>query len=512
MKSYHILVAVSGGIAAYKACDLVSKLSRSYDVKVMMTSNAMEFVRPVTFAALSHNDVFCSEFHSSDPIPHIELAKWADLLIAAPASANLIAKAVHGIADNLVTSTFLACTCPKILCPAMNEHMLENPVTQHNIQLARQYGWIIADPAVGHLACMDTGKGRLPDTPVLLELIRQTLQETAKKDSPDGAAADTEEKKQIPENDPDLEVHLRHEMHARDLFAVSAQPDAPAVRQALDLLKERMDKQGDETLISVPNQDHENPLLLTPEMEAEQTQENSAEGQQEDEIICEDLYARTRPLVGLHVLISAGPTQEALDPVRYITNHSSGKQGYAIAQDAKEWGADVILISGPVSIPVPEGIQVIQITSALEMEKAMQEHASWADFIIMAAAVGDYRPSHPAAQKIKKSDTTMLVEFVKNPDILKSLGRAKKDTQVLCGFAMETENLDANARSKLESKNCDMLIANNLSTAGAGFQNDTNVVSLLKPDSIEHLPLQSKKQLGYTILAQMLEIWKGKHV
>lgn len=447
MMRKHILVAVTGGIAAYKACDLVSKLSREYDVKVMMTENAEEFVNPVTFAALSHSEVYDSEFHGSDPIPHINLAKWADLLIIAPATANIIAKAVCGIADNLMTSTFLACTCPKILCPAMNEHMLENPVTQHNIELARQYGWVILEPETGHLACMDSGKGRLPETSVMINKIKEVLGESVP--APETEVFEAPENQENPVN-----------------IKKSEQPEKP------DHPKE--DTNIDET-----------------------------------EVLYDDALKEIKPLRGLHVLISAGPTQESLDPVRFLSNHSSGKQGYAIAKDAVSWGAEVVLVSGPTALEAPKDVKLISVVSAIDMEKAMNEYASWADFIIMAAAVADYRPVSMADQKIKKSDANLTVEFVKNPDILSELGKKKKSGQVLCGFAMETENLDANARQKLESKNCDLLVANNLTTKGAGFQGDTNVVSLLKPDSIEHLPLQSKEELGYTILADMLEIRKG---
>lgn len=422
MNQLHVLVAVSGGIAAYKACALISSLSKKgYDVKVVMSDHAREFVSEINFAALSHNPVYTSEFNTpGDPIPHISLAKWADVLIVAPATANTIAKAVYGIGDNLMTSTFLACTCPKILCPAMNVHMYENPVTQANIARARELGWQIVEPEAGLLACQEEGKGRLPETEVMIE----------------------------------------------------------AIEKALNV------KKPDQNIASLP--------LM-----------------QSEDLLLDELMDQDHPLAGKHVLVNAGPTCEPFDPVRFVTNHSSGKQGYAIAADARDWGAQVILVSGPVSLPEPEGIKTIHVTTACEMEKAIMDNEAWADFIIMAAAVADYRPKTVADQKMKKSDESMVVEFVKNPDILKQLGLGKRKDQVLCGFAMETQNLDQNARAKLEAKNCDLLIANNLTTSGAGFQSDTNVVSLLKKDSVEHLPKMSKEQLGFVILAQMVQLQKG---
>lgn len=396
MEYQNVLVGISGGIAVYKVCDLVSQLSkRNKNVKVIMTEHAAKFVGPVTFEALSHNPVAVQMFdEGTDPIPHITLAQWADVFILAPATANVIAKAVHGMADDLLSSTMLALTCPKIMCPAMNTHMLENPATVRNIAQAEKDGWNIVMPEYGHLACMESGKGRLPKTDVLLDAIEQ-------------AAAE-------------------------------------------------------------------------------------------------------QPLKGLHVLISAGPTQEALDPVRFLSNHSSGKQGYAIAKAAARMGAEVRLVSGPVALDRIDGVQTIPVKSARDMQQAVEENFDWADFIIMAAAVADYRPKQTAEQKIKKHEGSMMVEFVKNPDILAGLGAKKKNGQVLCGFAMETENLEKNARAKLESKNCDLLIANNLTTPGAGFQTDTNVVTMMKLDGNEQLPLLSKEELGCRILKEMMEIRKGK--
>lgn len=398
MSKKRIVVGVSGGIAAYKACDLVSKLSKKdYEVKVILTKHAEKFVSKLTFEALCHNYVETDLFDESneDPIAHITLAKWADLMIIVPATANIIAKVTHGISDDLLSTTFLACNKHKMICPAMNTQMYENPITQKNIQACKDLGYQILDPVVGHLACNDTGRGKMIEPADIVEAI-------------------------------------------------------------------------------------------------------------------DNYFNTSNKLSGKTVLISAGPTQEAMDPVRFISNHSSGKQGYAIAKAAKAMGANVILVSGPVQLEKIEGIQTIDVTSALDMFEAIKQNADKADYIIMAAAVSDYRPENIAEHKIKKSDDTIEMIFVKNPDILAYLGQHKTKKQIICGFAMETQDLDKNAREKLEKKNCDMLIANNLFVSGAGFQTDTNIVSLLTKDSIEHLPKLSKEELGQKILETMMKIEEGK--
>lgn len=398
MSKKRIVVGVSGGIAAYKACDLVSKLSKKdYEVKVILTKHAEKFVSKLTFEALCHNYVETDLFDESneDPIAHITLAKWADLMIIVPATANIIAKVTHGISDDLLSTTFLACNKHKMICPAMNTQMYENPITQKNIQACKDLGYQILDPVVGHLACNDTGKGKMIEPADIVEAI-------------------------------------------------------------------------------------------------------------------DNYFNTSNKLSEKTVLISAGPTQEAMDPVRFISNHSSGKQGYAIAKAAKAMGANVILVSGPVQLEKIEGIQTIDVTSALDMFEAIKQNADKADYIIMAAAVSDYRPENIAEHKIKKSDDTIEMTFVKNPDILAYLGQHKTKKQIICGFAMETQDLDKNAKEKLEKKNCDMLIANNLFVSGAGFQTDTNIVSLLTKDSIEHLPKLSKEELGQKILETMMKIEEGK--
>lgn len=392
METKHIVIGVCGGVAAYKACDLVSKLSKkNYEIKVVLTQNAQEFVRPIVFESLSKNKCEVSLFDETneDPIAHITLAKWADIMVLVPATANVIAKVVHGIADDIVTTTFLACFRKKLICPAMNVHMYENEVTQRNIQLAKELGYHFVEPVVGHLACNDTGKGKLADVEDIVKAI-----------------------------DAEFE----------------------------------------------------------------------------------------QPLKGKNVLISAGPTQESLDPVRFLSNHSSGKQGYAIAKAAKEMGANVTLVSGPVALSDIEDVNMIHVKNAQDMFDAIKEIIDQQDYIIMAAAVADYRPEIVADQKIKKSDEEITFRFVKNPDILAYIGKHKKPSQIVCGFAMETQNLEQNAKRKLEDKNCDMLIANNLFTKGAGFQTDTNIVTLFKKDKAENLPMLSKEELGYLILRTMKQI------
>lgn len=393
----HVLVGVTGGIAAYKACDLVSTLSKKeYEIRVIMTMNAAEFVSPLTFDALSHNKTETSLFNedNDDPIAHINLAHWADVVVIVPASADVIAKVVHGISDDLLTTTFLACTCHKIICPAMNVHMYENEVTQENIQKAIKLGYQIVEPVVGHLACNDTGKGKLASVPDIVDVI-------------------------------------------------------------------------------------------------------------------DDYLYKEQTLKGKKVLISAGPTQEALDPVRYITNHSSGKQGYAIAKAALSLGADVTLVAGPNHLEDIPGVNTIHITSANEMFEAMKSQYDDTNYVIMAAAVSDYRPELVADQKLKNKDESITFKFVKNPDILAYLGAHKKN-QVICGFAMETQDLDKNARHKLETKNCDMLIANNLFTEGAGFNTPTNIVTLLTKSEDIHLPKLTKEELGYKILDVLQKIEKER--
>lgn len=404
MENRNILIGITGSIAAYKICSLVSSLSKQgYNVKVIETKHATAFIPPLTLAALSHHDVYTDEFNGENEalIPHIALTKSADVFCIAPADANILAKAATGIADDLLSSAILACNKPILVAPAMNVHMYENPATQANLNTLRLRGWQVIEPESGVLACQDTGKGRLADLTTIEHAIINLLE-----------------------------------------------------------------------------------------------QQNSDQ----------DLLANKK------VVISAGPTVESLDPVRFLSNHSTGKQGYAIARAAQKMGADVVLVSGPVHLEKPQGVRLIPVVDARQMEEAMKQESGDADFVIMAAAVADFRFKETFDQKMKKENDrdTITFELVKNPDILASLGANKKPGQVLCGFAMETENLDHNARAKLEKKNCDLLVANNLNTEGAGFGTDTNVVSLLLKDSTQHLGMQNKEELGRTILKTMLQLQKGQ--
>ncbi|MDD7281220.1 bifunctional phosphopantothenoylcysteine decarboxylase/phosphopantothenate--cysteine ligase CoaBC [Floccifex sp.] len=393
----HICIGVSGGIAAYKACDIVSKLSKKdYEIKVLMTKHATEFVAPLTFETLSHNPCYSDLFDSNieDPIEHVELARWADLFVIVPCSANVLAKVVHGLADDFVTTSFLACHSKKMICPAMNVHMYENEVTQQNLKKAKELGYMIVEPETGMLACNDVGKGKL-------------------------ASVDT-------------------------------------IVDAIDAC-----------------------------------------------------FEQEKKLTGKKVLINAGPTQEDIDPVRFITNHSSGKQGYAIAKAARDMGANVTLVMGPTQLDDLEHVNTVHVKSANDMFEAMKDHLNEADYVIMSAAVADYRPEIVSDQKLKKDDETMTIKMVKNPDILAYAGAHKRENQYICGFAMETENLEQNAYKKLVNKNCDMLIANNLFTNGAGFNVDTNVVTLFKKDEKICLPKMTKEQLGVKILETLKEIEEG---
>lgn len=389
-----IVLGVTGGIAAFKAAQLASDLiKKDYDVEVILTKNATQFITPLTFEALIGHNVVVDTFEKvqNRSIHHISIAKKADLFILVPASANVIAKVAHGIADDMLTTTFLACNKQKVICPAMNTQMYENPITQENLQRCRDLGYAILEPAVGHLACGDTGKGKLCDLQDILDYVDRFFHRS-------------------------------------------------------DLLK------------------------------------------------------------GKRVLITAGPTQEALDPVRYLTNHSSGKMGYSLAQAALDMGAEVTLISGPVQLTAPKGVRFYPVTTAKEMFDAVCAHCDTADFIIKAAAVGDYRPLYVSEQKIKKDGERLHVEFVKNPDILAYLGEHKRPHQIICGFAMETQNLLENAQAKLENKHCDMIVANDLHTEGAGFQSDTNIATILDRSSRTPCPKMSKYALGVTILKHMLAL------
>ena len=393
-----VILGVTGSIAAYKAANLASMLRKQHaDVQVIMTKNATEFINPITFETLTGKkclvDTFDRNFQYE--VEHVELAKRADLAIVAPASANVIAKLAHGIADDMLTTTLLACTCPKLVAPAMNTRMYENPVTQDNMDILRKYGFRIIEPAVGHLACGDTGAGKLPPETLLLECIL-------------------------------------------------------------------------------------------------------------DEIAME------KDMKGLHVLITAGPTMEAIDPVRFISNHSTGKMGYALARVCRRRGAEVTLVSGKTNLEAPYGVTLVPVTSAQDMFEAVSSRAKEQDLIIKAAAVADYRPVTVAENKIKKSPGDMSIALERTTDILAWLGEHRQEGQVLCGFAMETEHMVEHAKEKLTRKHVDMIAANNVKVAGAGFGTDTNVVTLITEDGAEELAKMSKEEVASRILDALLRLRRNR--
>lgn len=388
MEPKHILIVVTGGIAAYKACDLTSRLSKTgHEIRVVMTEHATKFVTPLTFESLCHRPVLTSLFedHPEDPIAHVNLAKWADVVCVVPATANIIGKIAHGIADDLASTVCLAAFRKRILCPAMNVHMYENEAVQDNLRVLRNRGWEILEPVSGLLACQDEGKGKLPPVETIAETVLSSLHD--------------------------------------------------------------------------------------------------------------------KPLAGKRVVVTAGPTQEALDPVRFISNHSTGKQGYAIARAARNLGAETVLITGPVSLAAPSGMEVVPVVSAREMFEAVKARQD-ADMFVLAAAVSDFRPKDVSDQKIKKRDASLVTELEPNPDILAWLGEHKQPGQKLVGFAMETQNLEENARHKLEAKHCDLLVANDLFVPGAGFGTDTNVVLFITPEETRRLEKTTKEDLGYRILEE----------
>ena len=389
-----VLLCVSGSIAAYKIAYLASALKKlKADVHVLMTRNATNFINPITFETLTGNkclvDTFDRNFEFS--VEHVSLAKAADVVLVAPASANVIAKLAHGRADDMLTTTVLACTCKKIISPAMNTRMFENPITQDNLKICEHYGMEVISPASGYLACGDTGAGKMPEPEVLLQYILKEVQ------------------------------------YEKDLK-------------------------------------------------------------------------------GKKILVTAGPTREAIDPVRYITNHSTGKMGYAIAKTAALRGADVTLVSGPAEVEPPMFVNFVPVVTAKDMFEAVTSRSDEMDAVIKAAAVADYRPKFVNTEKTKKKDGDMAIELERTDDILKWLGEHKKDSQFLCGFSMETEHMLENSRAKLKKKNLDMIVANNLKVAGAGFGTDTNVVTMIRENKETELPIMSKEEVAGAILDEIFGI------
>jgi phosphopantothenoylcysteine decarboxylase/phosphopantothenate--cysteine ligase len=493
----HVLLGVTGSIAAFKACQLASDLTKSgCRVRVIMTAAARQFVGTATFDALTHSVTRTDMFPETEyalsmegdgignrdfgvGVSHIEDAKWADIAVVAPATANIIAKLAAGLASDYLSTTMLAATCPKLVCPAMNVHMYENPATQRNLAVCRQFGYRLVEPETGILACQDVGKGRLANVTTIERAIADMLRAALPMPLPMPVRASSQASSGY--SSPESSGYGQTSSRA-------GAPESGRDGQAADTVSE-MNTDG---TVDEANTD------------------DSGNGQ--------------HPLAGLNVLITAGPTQEPLDPVRYITNHSTGKMGYALAQAAKALGAEVTLVSGPVALPEPAGVNVVHVLSAEDMFEAVQRHFASADIVVMAAAVGDFRPEHADAEKIKKQGRAdMTVRLVSNPDILAWMGahRRTDGSQALCGFAMETQDLIHNAARKLLAKRCDMLVANDLREPGAGFATDTNVVTILTPagsgDSddnglpnqqvhVERLPQMPKTQLAAVILRRLAGI------
>ncbi|MGN0999412.1 MAG: bifunctional phosphopantothenoylcysteine decarboxylase/phosphopantothenate--cysteine ligase CoaBC [Faecousia sp.] len=385
-----VLLGVTGGIAAYKAAALASALVKLHAaVEVVMTQHATEFITPLTFEQLTGRRTMVNTFdrNFSHQVEHISLAQRTDLVIVAPATANICAKLAHGLADDMLTTTVLACKCPKLIAPAMNTNMYENPVTQDNLELLRHYGWEVIEPASGRLACGAVGKGKMQEPETIVQYILREI-------------------------------------------------------------------------------------------------------------------AMEKDLSGKKVLVTAGPTREALDPVRYLSNHSTGKMGYAIAKMAMLRGAEVTLISGPTALIPPPFVRVVQVISAQEMLEAVKAYSADADFIFKAAAVADYTPSEYSDEKIKKKDGDLSIPVTRTPDILAWLGQNRREDQIICGFSMETENLVENSRAKLTKKGVQMICANNLKQEGAGFGVDTNIITLITAGEVTELPLMSKEEAACAILTK----------
>jgi len=392
LKGKTILLGVTGSIAAYKAANLASLLKkRGCIVHVLMTKNAVNFINPITFETLTEHkcliDTFDRNFQYN--VEHIALAKQADGVLIAPASANVIGKMAGGIADDMLTTTVMACTCPIVLAPAMNTNMFRNPIVQDNMDKLRRFGYHIVQPASGLLACGDVGEGKMPEESLLIAAL-------------------------------------------------------------------------------------------------------------EKEIACE------KDMAGMKVLVTAGPTQESMDPVRYITNHSTGKMGYEMAKAAMLRGADVTLVSGQTSLVPPPFVDVVSVRSAADMFEAVTSRAADCQMVIKAAAVADYTPAEVNQDKTKKKDGDLSIPLVRTKDILSYLGQHKQPGQLLCGFSMETRDLLENSRAKLEKKNADMIVANNLKVSGAGFGTDTNVVTLITRESSDQLPIMSKEEVAHTILDRLM--------
>lgn len=393
LKGKTVAIAVTGSIAAYKMANVASMLIKQHaDVHVLMTENATKFINPITFETLTNHKCLVETFDRNFQfhVAHVSLGQKADCMLIAPASANVIGKLANGIADDMLTTTAMAATCPKIVAPAMNTHMFLNPIVQDNLKKLEHYGYEVIAPAAGRLACGDVGAGKLPDEETLVSYVYRTI-------------------------------------------------------------------------------------------------------------------AKEKDMKGKKVLVTAGPTREALDPVRFLSNRSTGKMGYAIAKMAMLRGADVTLVSGPVNLTPPPFVKVVAVESAQEMFEAVRDAAEEQDIIIKSAAVADYRPTKIAEDKIKKSDEEMFIPLERTTDIIKYLGEHKREGQFICGFSMETKDMLANSSKKLEKKKMDMIVANNVKEEGAGFATDTNKVVVITQDGMKDLPLMSKEEVADSLLSEIME-------
>lgn len=393
LKNKTVVLGVTGSIAAYKIANLASMLVKQHcDVHVIMTQNATHFINPITFETLTNNKCLVETFDRNFQfhVAHVSLAQKADVMLIAPASANIIAKLAHGIADDMLSTTALACTAPIIVSPAMNTRMYENPIVQDNLEVLKKYGMTVIDPAVGMLACRDVGAGKMPSEELLMEYI------------------------------------LKNIACPKDLF-------------------------------------------------------------------------------GKKILVTAGPTRESIDPVRFISNYSTGKMGYAIAKRAMLRGAEVTLVTGPTALKKPTFVNIIEVETAQEMFEAVVEQFPKQDIIIKSAAVADYKPSKVSNEKIKKKEGDMSIPLKRTQDILSYLGQHKKEGQFICGFSMETQNMIENSKLKLEKKNADMIVANNLKASGAGFGTDTNIITLITKENVLEFPMMSKEEAADAILDNILK-------
>ena len=397
LKGKTVAIGVTGSIAAYKMANVASMLIKQHaDVHVLMTENATKFIHPITFETLTNHKCLVETFDRNFQfhVAYVSLGQKADVMLIAPASANVIGKLANGIADDMLTTTAMAATCPKIIAPAMNTHMFFNPIVQDNLKILEHYGYEVISPAAGRLACGDVGAGKLPDEGTLVNYIYRTI-------------------------------------------------------------------------------------------------------------------AKEKDMKGKKVLVTAGPTRESLDPVRFLSNRSTGKMGYAIAKMAMLRGADVTLVSGPVNIPAPPFVNVVNVESAQQMFEAVKDAAEEQDIIIKSAAVADYRPMTVAEDKIKKTDGDMSIPLERTTDIIKYLGEHKKEGQFICGFSMETKDMLENSSAKLEKKNMDMIVANNVKDEGAGFAVDTNKVVMITKDGMKDLPLMSKEEVADNLLTEIMERING---